>query len=167
MSSANFFRLFPQGIAARPLRGCCVSLRFTILGCGSSGGVPRIGNHWGACDPEEPRNRRLRCSLLHRARRAGGTTPRADRYRAGPAGAAAGRAGVEALDAVLYTHEHADHTHGIDELRVVAINMRRRVAAFADDRTAGMLRTRFGYCFEAPPGSDYPPIITLSRLAAG
>ena len=143
-----------------------MSLRFTILGCGSSGGVPRIGNNWGACDPEEPRNRRLRCSLLIERGGPAGTT-RVLIDTAPDLREQLLASGVGALDAVLYTHEHADHTHGIDELRVVAINMRRRVAAFADDRTAGMLRSRFGYCFEAPPGSDYPPVITLGRLAAG
>src|SRR5262245_34140944 len=75
--------------------------------------------------------------------------------------------GVGALDGVLWTHEHADHTHGIDELRVVAINMKSRVAAYADDATAAMLHTRFGYCFTAPPRSEYPPIVTLGRLVAG
>ena len=95
-----------------------MSLRMTILGCGSSGGVPRIGNNWGACDPQEPRNRRLRCSLLvERCSRDGHAAP--DRSRAGSPRAAAGkrrrRARWRSLDA-----EHADRTHGIDELRVVA-----------------------------------------------
>jgi phosphoribosyl 1,2-cyclic phosphate phosphodiesterase len=143
-----------------------VSLRLTILGCGSSGGVPRIGNHWGACDPAEPRNRRLRCSLLVERAGTDGTT-RALIDTAPDLREQLLASGVGAVDGVLYTHEHADHTHGIDELRVVAINMKRRVAAFADDATAAMLHTRFGYCFAAPPGSDYPPIITLGRLVAG
>jgi phosphoribosyl 1,2-cyclic phosphate phosphodiesterase len=143
-----------------------VSLRLTILGCGSSGGVPRIGNNWGACDPTEPRNRRLRCSLLVERFSKGGTTclliDTAPDLREQLLAS-----GIGAVDGVLYTHEHADHTHGIDELRVVAINMKKRVAAFADDATEEMLRARFGYCFAAPPGSEYPPIITLGRLVAG
>jgi len=143
-----------------------VSLKFTILGCGSSGGVPRIGNNWGACDPEEPRNRRLRCSLLIEREADAGTT-RVLIDTSPDLREQLLVSGVGALDGVLYTHEHADHTHGIDELRVVAINMRRRVAAFADAATADMLRARFGYCFEAPPGSEYPPIVTLGRLVAG
>jgi phosphoribosyl 1,2-cyclic phosphate phosphodiesterase len=143
-----------------------VSLRLTILGCGSSGGVPRIGNNWGACDPHEPRNRRLRCSLLVERLGKDGTT-RVLIDTAPDLREQLLASGIGALDAVLWTHEHADHTHGIDELRVVAINMRKRVAAFADDATADMLRTRFGYCFAAPPGSEYPPIITLGRLMAG
>jgi len=143
-----------------------VSLKFTILGCGSSGGVPRIGNNWGACDPEEPRNRRLRCSLLIEREADAGTT-RVLIDTSPDLREQLLVSGVGALDGVLYTHEHADHTHGIDELRVVAINMRRRVAAFADAATADMLRARFGYCFEAPPGSEYPPIVTLGGLVAG
>jgi phosphoribosyl 1,2-cyclic phosphate phosphodiesterase len=143
-----------------------VSLKFTILGCGSSGGVPRIGNNWGACDPGEPRNRRLRCSLLIEREAEGGTT-RVLIDTSPDLREQLLASGVGALDGVLYTHEHADHTHGIDELRVVAINMRKRVAAFANDATADMLRRRFLYCFEALPGSDYPPIITLGRLVAG
>lgn len=143
-----------------------MSQRLTILGCGSSGGVPRIGDNWGACDPGEPRNRRLRCSLLvERFSKDGATRVLID--TAPDLREQLLASGVGALDGVLWTHEHADHTHGIDELRVVAINMRKRVMAFADDATAAMLRNRFGYCFAAPPGSEYPPIITLGRLAAG
>jgi phosphoribosyl 1,2-cyclic phosphate phosphodiesterase len=67
--------------------------------------------------------------------------------------------GVSTLDGVLYTHDHADHAHGIDELRIVALNMRRRIDLHADATTGATLRTRFGYCFQAPPGSAYPPIL--------
>ena len=140
-------------------------LHFTILGCSSSGGVPRIGNDWGTCDPEEPRNRRRRCSLLVR-RRAGtdgetrvliDTSPDLREQLIG--------AGVGDLDAVLYTHEHADHIHGIDDLRGVFFNRgRRRVPVFANDRTANILVNRFGYCFYTPPGSAYPPILDLNRI---
>ena len=94
-------------------------LRFTILGCGSSGGVPRIGNIWGDCDPANPKNRRLRCSMLvERITRSGttrvliDTTPDMREQLL--------RAGVGELDAVVYTHSHADHTHGLDDLRHVA-----------------------------------------------
>jgi phosphoribosyl 1,2-cyclic phosphate phosphodiesterase len=143
-----------------------MSLTLTILGCGSSGGVPRIGNHWGACDPENPRNRRRRCSvMLERRRKKEATRVLIDTspdlrdqlldYGAG------------VVDAVLFTHEHADHTHGIDELRAVALNLRRRVPVWANDRTGTMLLGRFGYCFYTPPGSDYPAILTLHRLIPG
>ena len=92
----------------------------TILGCGSSGGVPRIGNHWGQCDPANPKNRRRRCSLLIRQSSPRRRDLRADRHVARPARADAAQ-NVAMIDAVLYTHEHADHTHGIDELRAFYI----------------------------------------------
>lgn len=143
-----------------------MSLKLTILGCGSSAGVPRIGGHWGACDPFNPRNRRRRCGLLVERSRAGGVTrtlidtPPDLREQLLDAG-------VGEVEAVLYTHDHADHANGIDELRAIAINMRRRVPVWADARTGGILMTRFGYCFDTPPGSDYPPILRLNRLLAG
>jgi phosphoribosyl 1,2-cyclic phosphate phosphodiesterase len=68
------------------------------------------------------------------------------------------------VNGVLYTHEHADHTHGIDELRSFFLNQRKRVHVWANDRTGTMLLGRFGYCFYSPPGSDYPPILNLSRI---
>ena len=94
-----------------------MTLTFTILGCGSSGGVPRPGTGWGACDPDNPKNRRRRCSLLvertrrRTASRACWSTPAPDLREQ------LLDANVDWLDAVLYTHEHADHTHGIDDLR--------------------------------------------------
>jgi phosphoribosyl 1,2-cyclic phosphate phosphodiesterase len=74
---------------------------------------------------------------------------------------------VTKLDGVFYTHEHADHTHGIDDLRPVAIHQRRRVDVFLDQRTSKKLHERFGYCFETPPGGSYPPILTEHRIEAG
>lgn len=134
-----------------------MTLTMTILGCGSSGGVPRIGGQWGACDPSNPRNRRRRCSLLvERAGPGGTTTVLVD--TSPDMREQLLDAGVAWLDGVLYTHEHADHIHGIDDLRVIAINGRRRITIWADQRTFGILRQRFGYCFEQPPGSEYPPI---------
>ena len=139
-----------------------------ILGCGSSGGVPRIGNNWGACDPNNPKNRRLRCSLLIT-----GTTP-------GTEGATrilidTGcdlreqllAAEVPEIDGVFYTHEHADHTHGIDDLRVLAINAGRRVDVYMSLPTEGRLREAFGYCFSAPEDSPYPPILYTHSIADG
>jgi len=140
-----------------------MSLRVTILGCGSSTGVPRVGAGWGACDPAQPKNRRRRCSILVE--------------KAGPDGKTCVvvdtspdlrqqllDAAVTRLDAVLYTHDHADHTHGIDDLRPLVLHMRRRIAAYADAATAAVLQTRFGYCFETPPGSSYPPILDEHRI---
>jgi phosphoribosyl 1,2-cyclic phosphate phosphodiesterase len=138
----------------------------TILGCGSSAGVPRIGNDWGNCDPNNPKNRRRRCSALL--------------TKTGPAGVTRVlidtspdlreqmlSTGISDIDGVLYTHEHADHTHGIDDLRAFFLNRRARVDVWADDATGRMLTTRFAYCFYSPPGSDYPPIISLNAMEAG
>ena len=147
-----------------------MTLKFTILGCGSSGGVPRPALGWGACNPNDPRNRRRRTSLL------------VERRDGGDPGAAVTRilvdtspdlreqlldAEVDWLDAVLYTHEHADHTHGIDDLRGLFIRRRRRVDVYLDELTAKSMHARFDYCFRAPPGSEYPPIVTEHRITAG
>jgi phosphoribosyl 1,2-cyclic phosphate phosphodiesterase len=138
-------------------------LRFTLLGCGSSPGVPRIGGHWGACDPDEPKNRRRRCSMLVQRIADGGvtnvlvdTSPDLREQALG--------AGLSALDGVLYTHPHADHLHGIDDLRGFVMNTKRRVDVYAADDTADRLVEGFGYCFKSPPGSDYPPILNLHRI---
>ena len=143
------------------------SLRVTILGCGSSGGVPRIGPdgaNWGACDAGDPRNRRRRCALLvQRFGAEGRTSVLVD---AGPD--VRGQlidAGEGLLDGVVITHEHADHIHGLDDLRMVVFNRRKLLPAFADASTAATLRARFGYVFETPAGSHYPPIMTLDEVA--
>jgi phosphoribosyl 1,2-cyclic phosphate phosphodiesterase len=143
-----------------------MSLKITVLGCGSSGGVPRIGNRWGACDPNNPRNRRLRCSLLvERMNTEGATRVLID--TSPDLRAQLLNAGVSWLDGVLFTHDHADHSHGIDDLRVVAFNGRRHVDVHMSRDTAGILRQRFGYCFETVEGSPYPPILNLRHMQAG
>jgi phosphoribosyl 1,2-cyclic phosphate phosphodiesterase len=129
-------------------------MKATILGCGSSGGVPRIGGFWGACDPNESRNRRLRCSLLVER---GGTSVLVD--TSPDLREQLLRTGVQWLDGVLYTHDHADQTHGIDDLRALLINRRRRVDVYMDAVTEATLLARFGYCFATPDGSQYPPIL--------
>ncbi len=138
-------------------------LEARILGCGSSGGVPRLGGLWGDCDPDDPRNRRTRCSLLL--------------TRHGPDGATRVLidtspdlrnqlldAGVGELDAVVWTHAHADHVHGIDDLRMITFNTRRRLVCHADSATSEALLDRFGYAFVQPEGSDYPPICDLNLI---
>jgi phosphoribosyl 1,2-cyclic phosphate phosphodiesterase len=140
----------------------------TILGCGSSGGVPRIGNVWGDCDPNEPRNRRLRCSLLLEGFREGSDTPTRIVIDTGcDLREQMLAAKVDRVEAVLYTHAHADHTHGIDDLRVLALHNRRRVDVYFDVETGARLREAFGYCFVSPPGSDYPPILNAHEIVAG
>ncbi|MBH0239180.1 MBL fold metallo-hydrolase [Methylobrevis albus] len=141
--------------------------RFTILGCGSSPGVPRIGNDWGACDPNEPKNRRRRASLLiERFADNGDKTvvviDTGPDFREQMLDA-----GIGWADGVVYTHAHADHIHGIDDLRAFVLNRRRRVPVYMDAVTSVRLREAFGYCFETPAGSSYPPIVTETRIRAG
>ena len=143
-----------------------MTLRLTILGCGTSGGVPRVGNFWGACDPSNPKNRRRRCSVLVQREGGEGTTnvlvdtsPDLREQLLD--------VGVGWLDGVLYTHDHADHSHGIDDLRMVAYNGRRRVAVYHDEATGRLLRQRFAYCFDTPPESEYPPILESHDIRAG
>jgi len=138
-------------------------LRFTILGCGSSGGVPRIGGHWGACDPDNPKNRRRRCSLLIEREDTGGTT-RVLIDTSPDLRMQLLDAGVGELDAVLYTHSHADHVHGLDDLRMVVFNTRRRVPVWADGDTQNSLISRFGYAFVQPEDSAYPPICEMHTI---
>ncbi|MEM7317410.1 MAG: MBL fold metallo-hydrolase [Pseudomonadota bacterium] len=138
-------------------------LRFTILGCGSSGGVPRLGGVWGACDPTNPRNTRRRCSLLVERDGPDGTTcvliDTSPDMRSQLLDTGVGR-----LDAVVYTHSHADHVHGIDDLRMIVFNMRSRVPVWADGDTQNALLGRFGYAFVQPEGSPYPPILDLRTI---
>ncbi|WP_300039234.1 MBL fold metallo-hydrolase [uncultured Roseobacter sp.] len=137
--------------------------RFTILGCGSSGGVPRLGGHWGDCDPENPKNRRRRCSLLvERTGDKGTTTVLIDTspdLREQLLGTGTGR-----LDAVIYTHAHADHVHGIDDLRMIVFNMRARLPVWADAPTRDALMSRFDYAFVQAEGSTYPPILDMNLI---
>ncbi len=138
-------------------------LRFTILGCGSSGGVPRLGGHWGSCDPDNPKNHRQRCSML--VERVDGDAVTRVLIDASPdLRAQLLKAGIGELDAVVFTHQHADHVHGIDDLRMIVFNMRRRLAVWADAETQDALITRFGYAFVQPEGSPYPPILDLHML---
>lgn len=139
----------------------------TILGCASSGGVPRIGNVWGACDPENPRNRRLRASLLIEGWRAGSDQPTRVLIDTGPdLREQLLREQVDRVEAVLYTHAHADHFHGMDDLRVLALHNRRRVDVYFTAETGARIREAFGYCFATPEGSDYPPILNAHEIAA-
>lgn len=138
-------------------------LRATILGCGSSGGVPRLGGHWGACDPDEPRNIRRRCSLLvERITGEGRTQVLID--TSPDMRAQLLDAGVGRLDAVVYTHSHADHVHGIDDLRQLVFNTRERLAVWADGPTQEALYARFGYAFIQPETSPYPPILDMHSI---
>jgi len=141
-------------------------LEFTILGSGSSGGVPRADGNWGDCDPAEPKNLRTRCSLL--VRRAGegdpaqGTTVVVD--TAPDFRLQAVRAGVRRVDACLFTHDHADQAHGIDDLRPFFLNSRQRVPTYMDAATTANLTQRFEYVFQTRGG--YPAICEPRAIPA-
>ena len=142
-----------------------MTLEVRILGCGSSGGVPRLSEgapYWGACDPANPKNRRGRCSILVTQREKGETRVLVDTspdLREQLLAAKIGR-----LDAVLITHDHADQLHGMDDLRVITLNMRRRLDLWSDRHGLDGVMKKFGYCFETPPGSDYPPILNAHEI---
>ena len=139
-------------------------IRFTILGCGSSGGVPRLGGHWGDCDPDNPKNFRRRCSLLiERDGPDGTTTVLVDTTP--DVRMQLLDAGIGRLDAVVYTHSHADHVHGIDDMRMIVFNMRARLPVWADGDTQNALLSRFGYAFVQPEGSPYPPILDMKTIS--
>lgn len=144
-----------------------MTLTFTILGCGSSMGVPRVAMGWGACDPNNSKNRRRRCSLLVERANAQGHRTRVLVDCSPDLRMQLLDAEVDWLDGVLITHEHADHTHGIDDLRPLFVHKRRRVDVYLDDPTSRAMQARFAYCFQSPPGSEYPPIATEKRLVPG
>jgi len=142
-------------------------LRYTLLGTGSSGGVPRLsdkpGGDWGQCNPDNPKNRRRRCSMLvERVTETGTTRVLID---ASPdMREQLLSAGVGSLDAVVFTHAHADHIHGIDDLRVVVYNRKNRLPVWADQPTTDQLLEKFSYVFVQPEGSSYPPILDLNLM---
>lgn len=142
-------------------------LRLTILGCGSSPGTPRITGDWGNCDPANPKNRRMRtAALVERIATNGARTTvvidTGPDFRQQML-----MAGVKRIDAVVYTHPHADHIHGIDDLRGFVLDQRRLIDVHADQFTMARLRDAFGYCFETPPGSSYPPIVLPHMIDHG
>ena len=140
-----------------------MTLQVRILGCGSSGGVPRLGEgapNWGVCDPANPKNRRTRCSILVSdgdSRVLVDTSPDLREQLLA--------AGVGRIDGVLITHDHADQTHGIDDLRVLVLNEKgAMIDLWSDHHALNSLRHKFGYIFEQQRGSGYPPIVAAHQL---
>jgi phosphoribosyl 1,2-cyclic phosphate phosphodiesterase len=133
-------------------------VKLLVLGCGTSTGVPRVGNDWGLCDPSEPKNRRSRVSILVE-NEAGArllvdtSTDLRNQLLAND---------IDRIDAVFWTHEHADHAHGIDDLRVMRYGRSGPIPGFAGEETARILRSRFGYVFAGHYG--YPTLIQLETL---
>ena len=143
-----------------------MTLTLTILGSGSSAGVPRPALGWGACDPTNPKNRRRRCSLLVERQSENGVT-RIVIDTSPDLREQLIDAEVDHIDAVFLTHEHADQTHGMDDLRSVVIHMRKRIPVYMNQSTAKDIVARFSYCFISPEGSDYPPILSQHSIEAG
>jgi phosphoribosyl 1,2-cyclic phosphate phosphodiesterase len=145
-----------------------MTLEVRILGSGSSGGVPRLGGeggqgYWGLCDPNNPKNRRTRCSLLLRQKGEDGeTTILVDTSPEMRLQLLDAR--VTRLDGVLVSHGHADQLHGMDDLRVLVLNNRAKIDVWTDRRTMADVMQKFGYCFMQPEGSDYPPILNAHEI---
>lgn len=144
-----------------------MSFACTILGCSSSGGVPRVAQGWGACNPGNPKNRRRRCSILVScgSRDRSGTNILVD--TSPDCREQLIDAGVMNLDAVFYTHPHADHTHGVDDLRGLVIQNGRKIPAYMDEPTSRMMTNKFDYIFATPEGSFYPPLLVERRIIPG
>ena len=138
-------------------------MRVTILGCGSSSGLPVVGAGWGECDPNEPRNRRLRASILVED---GPTILLVDASPDCRAQLLA--AEVTHLDAVLFTHAHADHCHGVDDLRWINMATGKDLPAYGDAPTLAEIRKRFAYAFEplkfATEARYYKPVLTAAEI---
>ena len=143
-------------------------LEVRILGCGSSGGVPRLGDggpNWGDCDPANPKNRRSRCSILVTLKSAAGET-RALVDTSPDLREQLLAANVGRLDGVLITHDHADQTHGMDDLRVLVLHQRgKKLDMWSDQFALDSLHRKFSYIFKTPPNRDYPPIVEAHVIA--
>lgn len=143
-------------------------LRVTVLGCGGSAGVPLIGGpdgtgDWGVCDPKEPRNRRTRASIV--------VESEGQRLLIDTSPDLRGQllaCGVPRVDAILYTHSHADHITGLDDVRILNRIAGRPLEAFASQETLTELERRFDYAFRPwqPPGF-FRPVLTTRVVAAG
>lgn len=133
-------------------------MKVVILGSGTSTGVPRVGNDWGDCDPEEPRNRRTRVSVMVESN-AGQrllvdtSTDLRQQFLAN---------GIDRIDGVFWTHDHADHCHGIDDLRPLRYGRSGPIPGYGSTETVRRLRQRFDYVFAGQHG--YPTIVSLDTL---
>ena len=137
-----------------------MSLKITILGCGHSAGTPAIGNHWGNCDPDEPKNRRTRASVLVQSSNANLLVDTGPDLRT-----QINRTDVQMIDAVIYTHAHSDHITGIDELRFYRMKYKRVTDIYATNDTMDELKRRFDYMFETRADGIYPQVINPHIIA--
>lgn len=137
-----------------------MSLKLVMLGSGTSSGVPRIGNDWGSCDPAEPKNRRTRVSILVES-----ATTRILVDTSPDMRAQLLAADVVQIDAILWTHDHADHSHGLDDVRQLYHHRGTPVPGYARAQTLRLLKARFAYAFEGRHG--YHPTIDARVLPDG
>jgi len=137
-------------------------MKITMLGCGVSTGVPAIGPDWGRCDRTDPRNRRRRASVLIECRDSVVLIDTSPDLREQLLDA-----GVSRIDAVVYTHAHADHLHGMDDLRAVNRLMQKPIALYADDITLNEIQRRFAYALTPirPGGFFYKPALESHTIA--
>lgn len=133
-------------------------MKLIVLGSGTSTGVPRLGNDWGNCDPNEPRNRRTRVSIIVESD--AGTRLLVDTSPDLRSQLLAND--IEKVDAVFWTHDHADHCHGIDDLRPMRYGRAGPLPGYASEETVRRLRQRFGYVFAGQYG--YPTIVSVDTL---
>ena len=147
-----------------------MGLRAIILGCGSSGGVPRVGGDWGICDPNEPKNRRTRCSIIVQGWQGDEMPDNQNDMTTILVDSSPDlrqqflSAAIQKIDSLIYTHDHADQSHGIDDLRAVAYRNRTQIPTYMDAHSKEHLFKRFEYCFEMPEGRVHPPILSLQPL---
>ncbi|HBR69560.1 MAG TPA: MBL fold metallo-hydrolase [Rhodospirillaceae bacterium] len=134
----------------------------TIMGCGNSTGVPALGNFWGQCDPSEPRNIRRRCSVLIQINDVNIVIDTGPDFRE-----QLNRTGVNHIHAVLFSHAHADHINGIDELRFMAVKEKRLIPVYAHDESLEILKSRFHYLFDGGNHELYPPVVKGHEIASG
>lgn len=137
-----------------------MTLKFTILGCGNSSGVPAAGNHWGACDPEEPKNMRMRCSGVVQSDITTLVIDTGPEFRL-----QMNAAKIEMIDAVLYTHDHGDHMNGIDDLRVYRFRKKDLVDVYGNKETLSFIAKRFGYMINGGVDALYPPMLRAHEIS--
>ncbi len=139
-----------------------MKLKVTVLGCGNAAGVPSIGNHWGQCDPTEPRNRRTRASIAVQSDTSLVVVDTGPDFKF-----QINENNIEEIDAVLYSHAHSDHVNGIDDLRVLRLRHKRVIPVYGNAPTLNDIMRRFEYMFsEIDPEGLYPQVCSANELTA-
>jgi len=133
--------------------------KLKILGCGNSSGVPATGNIWGECDPNEPRNRRRRCSVAVQSQNTTLIIDTGPEFRE-----QMNEAGISDVDAVLYTHAHGDHVNGVDDLRILRFRQKKLIPVYGNSETLAEMKKRFAYMFDGGDHEIYPPVLNANEL---